>query len=565
MFRVFEYTGSESIINGLETCSCVKNLSENHHFKYLEDYFKTVEIKTMVFEHEYFDKDYLEDYSRYYSRCFQSYEKKCMRAHFFSHTFTEEDFVAIITNPEQEKKGVKDLQENYAGFVVFRPIPHTIFGRTCLKTFPNREIDPAGQINPKKNWQISIVREYKVHLFGIELSIHSLAYQEQDNAVSACATSALWSAFHSTGISFHHPIPSPYEITLSAKELISSFISANSGDSRGLDSKQMAYAVKAVGLEPLLLSPNNRDYLKAQICAYLRGNIPVIMGLDLFGVPEQTVVNQQYIDKYKIGQHAITVTGYNLNSTLPDRCYTTPKTNDGKSPELYLRALKINKLYVHDDQLGPFARIEFHDDIPEKPSYFKTFLTEIGYKINDFTSIDAAPTVLLLPVNHKVRIDFHEIFSIVKTFNDVLACPFRNITLEEYKDAIVVWDIYLSNVCDLKQYFSTCPDISKENKKGLLTKSFPRYIWVVDAYRKKRDEANEEKLFSFYFDATDIFNGNLFLCALHYGELSYEIMHAMASKIIEETTAEVQIENKKLLLRILGEHVNPGNHSTVFK
>jgi hypothetical protein len=122
-------------------------------------------------------------------------------------------------------------------------------------------------------------------------------------------------------------------------------------------------------------------------------------------------------------------------------------------------------------------------------------------------------------------------------------------------------------VCDLKQYFSTCPDLSKENKKKLLTKSFPRYIWVVDAYRKTRNEANEEKFFSFYFDSTDIFNGNLFLCTLHYGKLSYEILRAMASEIIGEMTdrKEDQIENKELLLRILGEYVKPDKDSTIFK
>jgi hypothetical protein len=313
MFRVFEYTGSKSIIAGLEAYSCVKNLSENHHFNYLENYFQTLLVKTMVFEHEYFDKDYLEDYSRYYSRCFQHYDKKCVRVHFFSHAFTEENFVSIITDPTKEEKGIKNLQKNYAGFVVFRPIPHTIFGRTCLKTFPHQEIT-----NPEKNRQIPIVREYKVHLFGIELSVHSLAYQEQDNAVSACATSALWSALQSTGISFHHPIPSPYEITLSAKELISSSISTNSSGNRGLDPKQMAYAVKAVGLEPLLLNPSHRDYLKAQTCAYLRGNIPVIMGLELQGMTEPFTEGQQHNEKNKIGRHAVTVTG----TTWTTRCPT---------------------------------------------------------------------------------------------------------------------------------------------------------------------------------------------------------------------------------------------------
>jgi hypothetical protein len=561
MFHVSEYTGPESIADELQRYAPFKDLSENYHFNYLKQYFGTVEVKTIVFESEYFDKDYLEDYSRYYSRCFQSYDKKCVRVHFFSHTFDEENFVAMITNPTKKEKDIADLKENYVGFVVFRPIPHTIFGRTCLKTFPNQEI-LEGQTNPEKNRQIPIVREYKVHLFGIELSLNSLAYQEQDNAVSACATSALWSAFQSTGISFHHPIPSPYEITLSAKELISSAISAHPSDSRGLDSKQMAYAIKAVGLEPLLLNPVDKDYLKAQVCAYLRGRIPVIMGLELYGITaESPAENQPYAEKNVVGLHAITLTGYNLNNELPDNYYIASETNENNDPEFYLRASKIDKFYVHDDQIGPFARIKFHD----KPTfyYLKTFFTEIGFKINDFCSIDAAPTVLLVPVTHKIRIDFHEIFSIVKTFNNNLINPLDVIDSEEYNHSIIVWDIHLSNVCDLKQYFSTCRDISPDKKKALLTKSFPRHVWVVDAYRKKRTSKDEKKLFSFYFDATDIVNGNLFLCALHYGdELSYEIVQAMAETILH---GNIPIEHKDSLWQILRGYIEPNKYPTIFK
>ena len=39
-------------------------------------------------------------------------------------------------------------------------------------------------------------REYKVSLFGIDLAINTIAFQEQDRVVSACATSALWSMYH---------------------------------------------------------------------------------------------------------------------------------------------------------------------------------------------------------------------------------------------------------------------------------------------------------------------------------------------------------------------------------
>ncbi len=67
----------------------------------------------------------------------------------------------------------KDLQDGYLGFIVVKPLPRTIIGRTCLKTY-----DSKGGTR-----HFPIVRRYPVHLFGIPLRVETLAFQEQDQAV----------------------------------------------------------------------------------------------------------------------------------------------------------------------------------------------------------------------------------------------------------------------------------------------------------------------------------------------------------------------------------------------
>src|SRR5262249_17736969 len=85
------------------------------------------------------------------------------------------------------------------------PLPRTIVGRTCLKTYPH---------DSRRDFPIT--RDYEANLFGMPLRVESLAFQEQDSVAAACATSALWSAFHGTGKQFQHPIPSPVEISKAA-------------------------------------------------------------------------------------------------------------------------------------------------------------------------------------------------------------------------------------------------------------------------------------------------------------------------------------------------------------
>ena len=51
---------------------------------YLFHYLKDLGAQSVLLEREYIDKDYLEDYSRYYVKCFNNGGHKCARLHFFN-------------------------------------------------------------------------------------------------------------------------------------------------------------------------------------------------------------------------------------------------------------------------------------------------------------------------------------------------------------------------------------------------------------------------------------------------------------------------------------------------
>ena len=89
------------------------------------------------------------------------------------------------------------LSEAYLGFIVVKPLHTNPIGRTCLRTYPE-----------SNNRKYPVLQTYEVGLYGHSLSVTSLAFQEQDRVVAACATSAILDGIARYGeeIPSHDPI-----------------------------------------------------------------------------------------------------------------------------------------------------------------------------------------------------------------------------------------------------------------------------------------------------------------------------------------------------------------------
>lgn len=298
------------------------------HVDYFVDYCNAIGVKTIVVEPEYVDRDYLEDYAGYYVRCFADYRSTCSRLHFFNFKFSSQQFSRCLLGKGLKLKTQMQQPGNYLGFVVIKPLPRTIVGRTCLQAYPAED---------RRHF---VVRDYKVNLYGIELTVHgTLAFQEQDHAAAACATSALWSAFQGTSRVFNHHIPSPVEIT---KEALQRFPMTERGlPNSGLTDIQMANGIRSVGLDPIPFNIRPQMIDEALLTiqdityAYLKCGIPALLGVRLYGLPDNP-------------GHAVAVTGFSLGFANP--------TSRGKTGFL-LKSSRIDKIYAHDDGIGPFARM----------------------------------------------------------------------------------------------------------------------------------------------------------------------------------------------------------------
>lgn len=498
----FSYSVSKYSIAKLLQLLSVKSkaslphIKNKNHSRYFREYFAKIGAKTILIENDYFDRAFLEDFAGYYVRCFNPYKRLCARFHFFDIDFKKSDFDKLLKN---QRTGLtkKRLQNAYLGFIVIKPLPKTIIGRTCLQTYPleNRREFP-------------IVRECDVHLFGLELSVRSLPFQEQDQVAAACATSALWSVFQGTGKLFQHQIPSPVEITNLANTYYDH--ESRSLPSEGLTPAQMAHAVRCLSLEPYMVRTNQYYTIKSTIYAFLQSKIPLIMVIDLFDADYN---NSRF--KY-LATHAVAVAGYSLGHRS-----LTPigKTN------FRLRASKIDKIYAHDDQVGPFARMEFDGKLvtvkPDKPKIVRESLSISLESNKSGHVIRAVPTILLVPIYHKIRITFGRINDSVIRFDSLI----ERLRVSGQMPLVqrLEWDIYLTTVCDFKNEIISSKTISGNYKQKVLLEGMPRFIWRATAYG-----LGGKRIVDLLFDATDVEQGTFFIRAIEYDTKFAQVLKAFS-------------------------------------
>jgi len=167
----------EDLVKERASNEIVKN--KKQHNRFLSGYLNSIGAKSYVIENKYVDKDFLTDYTLYYAKCFKDYGRLCKRVHFFNKEYTKKEISDVFFGVGKNEE-IQSLQESYLGFIIIKPLPETVIGRTCLKTYEE---------NNGRNYLTT--RLFHANLFGIDLDVKTLPFQEQDSVVSACATSAL--------------------------------------------------------------------------------------------------------------------------------------------------------------------------------------------------------------------------------------------------------------------------------------------------------------------------------------------------------------------------------------
>jgi hypothetical protein len=442
------------------------------------EYLGHLKARTIVTESDYVDRDYLEDDASYYVGNYQPYPKLTKRLHFFKGRFTPTELLKAFTS--NEPAIVTKLQASYLGFIVARPLPGPIIGRTVLQTYePN---------SPEGKRCYPTIREYTPSLFGIPLTIRSLAYQQQDRTVAACATVALWSAFHRTETLFDSSRPTPATITRVANSVRGN---QRAMPSSNLNTEQMAEAIRSVGLEPELVEIQPETPLSSLIYAYVSFGVPVVL---LVRIPDR-------------GGHAMTVTGFKLADA-------TPRATEHLTEFAYA-GRRISEFFVHDDNIGPFAHLRIAkipgklkksaDEITRDAFAKAPYALEIEFPDENQKRIKwlCAPQYAIVPIYPKIRLNFIALHGWLTKYA---------LVLDQYASKLGIdpkelrWDVRLDSANAFKRNLrQTRLDVGH-----VLLRPYPRYIWRVSI------EMAHRQIVELTVDTTEMAQGFPFLDALHY-------------------------------------------------
>jgi hypothetical protein len=306
--------------------------------QYLVNYLEHLGAAVVLEESNYFDRDYLSEFASFYGTSSRGYGNTCRRLHFFSDAGISRQMFVRCT--QGSARSLRRLKDAYLGFVILRPIPAAPLGRTVLRWYPEHTPDNPRVTSPS--------RIYSCHVAGVQLEVYGLAWQQQDQAVSACATVGIWSMLHSSALDDHHLIPTTAEITITANKRVA--LGSRTFPSTGLTLEQLLEAIKDHRLAPLIISGEGqpiassayrafgRERFASSVASLIRSGYPVL----LIGMLEGA------------GLHAICATGFRSSPRAP-----IPPN------EIALQDHETTHLYVHDDNIGPNVRfkLEQHEGI----------------------------------------------------------------------------------------------------------------------------------------------------------------------------------------------------------
>ncbi|VVQ23579.1 hypothetical protein [Pseudomonas fluorescens] len=493
---------------------------------YLFKYLKELKAEGVLLEPEYIDREFLEDFSNYYVKRFGNNGYVCSRLHFFKCQISHKDMDEFLLGKPSAKLTAAWLQENYLGFMVVKPMTKTFVGKTCLQVI--------GDPNLGAGVRKKIARRYSVSLFGIDLYVDSIAFQEQDKVVAACATTAVWTALHAFPGRDVRSVTSCSEITTAALNYADN--SGNGFPNIELSNEQIQRALDVEGLRyhATKLKDLSADWFAHYVTAHVDSNVPVILTGMVYGL-ERGVGRRWDVEK-KAG-HAITMLGYDFR--------------EGS-----------RSIYMHDDRLGPYARAQIVSlkrllgaDTPQ--AMMDAWVLAI-YKRSDSGVWEKRPHEFLLPevsvalADKKARLAYTyayktaerikeemdkwmtKLCAVLKIDKQPLNHAIQLVTVSEARQGILAHDAssQVGNILENGPFRIEVGDQQIERwsqeKIKLLTSHIARWQWQIDFLW------GDVRIFRILLDATDIPAGNavsgIFIFDLIYGRISLGAFQELLAK-----------------------------------
>lgn len=157
----------------------------------------------------------------------------------------------------------------------------------------------------------------------------------------------------------------------------------------------------------------------------------------------------------------------------------------------------MTRIYAHDDQVGPFARMMF-ESVKDKGASIFSLSTSFGGVGTHF----AIAENMVIPLDKSIRIPYQTIYDSVREFDSLIE-NLKSMTPGTVAFGPMEWDIYLSSVNDFKSDVLTRPGLDEGIRRDILLKNLPKFLWIA------RASVDGKPAFDLVFDSTDIEQGRL--------------------------------------------------------
>jgi hypothetical protein len=549
-----------------KTSSNPSEVVQRQQYKYIFGYLQNPDIgaKMMVTEYDYVDQHFLDDYSNYFSQCFADRSRSCMRIHFFENAFKEQDFYKAIGS-DTSSINRKTIVDSYLGYIVIRPLERNSLSKICFTPYKG-----LINLNPKyKECSFHLIlKNQNISLFGMPIKFKTLPMREQDQVISACASSAIWTALSASNRITDSNMPALSTITSIAlgnneKKIVSI-------EKPSLFPEEVKRALLHYGFSPYFITlsndtsdtwsntlsegiPNSPDDIKLQrlIYAYTRADIPILLAGSIY---ENKVKSNELIKK---GAHLITAVGYRNNPQNFDESAKTLVTNAADT---------IDRCYVHDDRYGPFTAINLSVKDGTKIKSSNSDNEKRIFKISKYSGVTEEyiqPEIAIIPCPPGLNLTYISVEQITSAFIEQLEALY-NASDEEVLRGIdqeidpeilyfhinVELDIKVQRSNTFKQeflidndtyfYSSIC-----DNPEDLMIENMPKFIWLVEL---KNTENNIHT--TLIFDATEIGQGKVFLGYIAHTERSMMLWQGLKELISPEYVDDLTGHQQSNDLRI---------------
>lgn len=278
--------------------------------------------RSVLVEENYFDQDFIDSISTFYSKGFRNIDRLCTRLHFFSSRIQSSDITGF--------KLLEKQQDYYLGFAVVRPLETKELGRSAIK--PRRE-EPGIEFHTCR-------MHSPVNIAGSALFVEAAPYMEQDSRVQTCSSVAIWISSTVMAYCLDYPKYTTSQIMDYATRNI---VGARAGPTQGLTYEQIMQALKIMGYEPVIFDETDPFEAIYEIYCYVESETPPILLLEL---PDSNY-------------HAITALGHAHKRPLESTLQITIERL-GRTILKYCRSSEwVPYFYIHDDQRGIYRELRF--------------------------------------------------------------------------------------------------------------------------------------------------------------------------------------------------------------